>query len=497
MFSKIVRDTFISGAGEFIYIVAIYTVNLIISRFLGAEGIGIYAQAIAITSFVSLAALVGFDVGILRFLSLYLTKEDWGHARGLMSFAPKFIFLTSLVLAGVVFVTSDFIANTVLSEPQLTIALRVFAFTVPLVALRTVWLNGIQAFQRTDYRIYIGRVAVPLVSLGSIALFLYLGWGWYSVLIGTVLTASVGGLLAYYVCRGLQKSIPGTEEEKPQLAVKEWLLFCYPLFISQLLILASPRMTILMLGFFHDSAEVGIFEIASKVGLLILIPLDISSFILAPMIGQMYVQGDMLRLQRLFGTVTKWILALSILIFLVMIFLAEPILAVFGREFVAGVSALYILAFGHLVNVSTGASGWMLIMSGHPKIHMFNSALSVLLIIALSLLLIPSYGVIGAAIVVALVEITINVARLGAVIFVLRIHPYRWDWIKPGVAGMATLIVAYLLHNEIAQWPISALWTSIITAASILIFYATFLCLSHWPQIKASYPLLYDNLRRV
>lgn len=490
MLSKIIKDTGISGFGEFFYVLASYATDVMISRFLGAEGVGIYAQAMAIVLVVSLLAQSGLDVGILRFLALYLAKKEMGYIQGVMYFASLLVLTTGVILGGGVFVAADLLANSVFNEPQLTFVLRMFALTVPFVALRTICLNGIQAFQKTNYRIYIGKVFVPLVSVGSIALFLHLGWYWNGVLSSTVLTAVVGGILAYYVYHQLQKSIPGIETEKPKLAAKEWLLFCYPLFFSQVFALALPRATILMLGYFQNSAEVGIYEIASKVTLLVQMPLDISSFIFVPMIGEMYARGDRFRLQRLFKIVTKWIFAVSILIFLVTTLLAQPILTTFGPEFVAGIPVLYILAFGHLLNVSTGAVGWMLIMSGYSKIHMLNSMLSILLTVALGFFLIPLYGVVGAAAMASLVEIVVNIARLAEVFYLLRIHPYRWNFIKPVMAGLMTLGVIYLLQREIAHWFYSMFWTPLIIAGSTFAVYITFLALFHWSQIKASRPLL-------
>ena len=497
MLSKVAKDTFISGIAEFVYVGALYAITLLISRFLGAEGIGVYAQAMTVVFFASVLAQVGFDVGIVRFLSMYLAKKDWAHVRGVMYFVSWCILITSVILGIGVFVAANFISDSFFDEPRLAVVLRVFAVTIPFLALRTVWLNGIQAFQRTDYRIYIGKIFIPLIGLGSIALFLKLGWLWAGVMASAVLTAFVGGLIAYYVYLRLLKSIPGIEDEKPQLAVKEWLLFCYPLLFSQLLTLALPRLMILMLGYFHSSAEVGVYEIASKVVLLILMPLDLSSFIIAPMIGELYAQGDRVRLQRLYKAVTKWMLTISILLFLMIVLLARPILAFFGLEFVAGVSVLYLLAFGHLANVSTGAVGWVLIMSGHSRVHMLISALSILAAIVLSLLLIPAYGMIGAAIVVSLVEITVNVVRLAAVIRLLGIHPYSWDFAKPVVAGLVTLIAAHLIRGGITHWPTSMFWVTIIMAGFVFFVYATLIFLSHWPQIKTSYPGLRENLRRM
>jgi O-antigen/teichoic acid export membrane protein len=484
MLSRILKDTGVAGLGEIFFISVTYATTFLISRSLGAEGVGIYAQAMLVTTFVSLLARLGLDVGVLRFIPLYLVKKDGGYVRGVMLTASGLVLVTSLALGGGVFVAADLLANLVFKEPRLTPVLRVFALAIPLLALSAVWLNGIQAFKRTDYRVYISKIVAPLVSLTTLGVFFGLGLYWNGVLVSTVLTALVGAGLAYFVYYRLQGTILSTKDEEPKFATREWLVFSYPLFFSRLLAFASARATILMLGYFQTSADVGVYEIASRVAFLIQMPLDISSFIFAPIIGEMYAKGDRTRLQELFQTVTKWIFAVSLLIFLMVVLLAQPILAFFGPEFVIGVSVLYILAIGHLINVSTGAVGWMLIMSGHSKVHLFNYVLLVLLTLVLSLYLIPSYGIIGAAIVVAVAEVVVNVVRLVEVFYLLKIHPYRWDFLKPIMAGLMTLGVVYLLQRQITHFAYPVLWTSLFVAGSILTLYITFSALLHWSEVK-------------
>ena len=241
-------------------------------------------------------------------------------------------------------------------------------------------------------------------------------------------------------------------------------------------------MAILLLGYFRTSAEVGIYDVALRVALLVELPLAVSNFVFAPLIGEMYAKGDLDRLQELFKTVTKWVFTASFLVFLTAIFLAKPILGMFGPEFIAGVPVLFILGFSQLINASTGAVGWVLIMSGYSTLHLLNSVLSALLTIIFSFLLMPGYGMIGAAIAVGSVYILVNLVRLAEVFFILKIHPYRWDFFKPIVAGLITVGCVYLLQRHVIYGIHPTFLAYVITIGAIFISYFAALILFRFSQ---------------
>jgi O-antigen/teichoic acid export membrane protein len=352
-----------------------------------------------------------------------------------------------------------------------------FALTVPFSALTTIWLSTVQAFQRVDYRVYLERICIPLGTMALVALFLFLGWRWWGVTIGTLLAALVGALCAYYIYRHLRRSLGTIEKERPKLELREWFGFCSPLLLSGVLAFIIARMATLLLGYFRDSFEVGIYDIAAKVAFMVELPLAVSNVVFAPLIGEIYTQGDLDKLQTLFKIVTKWVFTASLLIFLVAVFLANPVLKIFGPEFTAGISVLFILGFSQLINSGTGAVGWVLIMSGHSMLHLFNSALSALLTIILGFLLMPSYGMIGAAITVGSVYILVNMARLAQVFYLLRIHPYRWDFAKPVTAGLLTFGFVYLLQRHVIDSIPPMFWMHAITLGAIVMLYTALLVL--------------------
>ena len=114
------------------------------------------------------------------------------------------------------------------------------------------------------------------------------------------------------------------------------------------------------------ASEVGVYTAAAKIAQLVAFPLFAFSAVFAPMISNLYTKGDLGRLGTLFQVVTKWIFMFSFPVFLLCVILAEPLLGIFGDPFKTGAKALTFLALAQLVNASTGAVGFMLIMTGLP-----------------------------------------------------------------------------------------------------------------------------------
>ena len=143
--------------------------------------------------------------------------------------------------------------------------------------------------------------------------------------------------------------------------------------------------------------------------------------IFAPVIADLHAQGRQDVLQKLFQTLTKWIVALTFPLGCVIIIFALPLMRIFGPDFEAGWPVLVIGAIGQLVNCSVGSVGYLLLMSGNQrrllKVQFAMAGVSVLANVAL----IPALGIVGAALAAASVNVGQNLWNLYEVRKALRI----------------------------------------------------------------------------
>ena len=110
---------------------------------------------------------------------------------------------------------------------------------------------------------------------------------------------------------------------------------------------------------------------------------------------------------------------------------------------------LIILSFGNLVDAGVGSVGQLLAMTGHARVYLTNTIAAITVSIGLAILLVPRFNVIGAAVAAALAVIILNVAGFVEVYGILKILLFRWDMLKPVVAGGVASMVGLLLLRVI------------------------------------------------
>jgi O-antigen/teichoic acid export membrane protein len=155
---------------------------------------------------------------------------------------------------------------------------------------------------------------------------------------------------------------------------------------------------IVMLGAMRGAGDVGIYAASNRLAYLVVYVMMASNVIIAPIIARLSAKGENARLQKILTRAVRTSFLIILPFGLILIVAGREILAIFGREFMAAQTALAILAVGRLMDVALGNSALVLSMTGHERIVAITFSLISLMNIGLNALLIPRYGLEGAAI---------------------------------------------------------------------------------------------------
>ena len=155
---------------------------------------------------------------------------------------------------------------------------------------------------------------------------------------------------------------------------------------------------VLMIGVILDKENSGIYGIASRISVFIAFGLFAINTVIAPQISKLYSENNINRLKLLLLTSSRYNLIFTILFFVLIIYFNLEILNIFGIEFSRGSTALIILCAGQLVNVITGSVGVLMTMTGLELYAARIIIFSIILNIILNLILIPFFGIEGAAV---------------------------------------------------------------------------------------------------
>jgi O-antigen/teichoic acid export membrane protein len=203
----------------------------------------------------------------------------------------------------------------------------------------------------------------------------------------------------------------------------------------------------LLLGLYGSASDVAVYQVATRLTLIVMIFMHSINASFAPRIAHLYRSGQRDSLGKLYSLVTSWIVRLSLPAFVLIMIFPQELLSIFGSEFTAGASITVLLAIGTLFDVLSGPCGHMLVMSGRPALTMVNNLCGLALNIGLNVLLIPRFGLMGAGIAWAASLALINLARVAQVWFTMHMQPVDRGLVKGVAAAAAAAVVAMVVRQ--------------------------------------------------
>jgi len=181
-----------------------------------------------------------------------------------------------------------------------------------------------------------------------------------------------------------------------------WQLASLALFSVAGLQLLNSSLDVVFLGWLRGDTEVGLYRVLVQMGTLVSFGLMAINPVLHGRFARLYANGEMVAMQRMVTHGVVMCLLVAILPMLVLFSYGAPVLGwLFGVEYAAQGAALKIILLGQLANVAFGAVGALLNMTGHQADTVRGMMIAVLLNLVLNLALIPSYGIVGAALATA------------------------------------------------------------------------------------------------
>lgn len=376
-----------------------FTLAVVLARVLGPKEYGVYAFALAIIMLVSIPAQAGMPVLVVRETARCQSNGDWALVRGLWRWATVWVLLFSMVVT--VILGAVIIALVGLDKARAATLASGFLL-VPMIALgniRGAALRGLRRVVLGQIPESIVRPTLLILAVLSVVLF---GGGADVVTPQRVMALYVVVALASFVLGAwlLFRNQPAEirTSSTPIYERNRWRKTLIPLALISGLQVINQQIDVAILAIFHDDEEVGVYRAVFQLALLVVFGLQAMNIPLQPHFARLYEKRDMVRLQRLVTITARLILTFALpAVVMLMAFGSQVLSLVFGEGYKVGAIALGILATGQLVNAAMGSVGVLLNMTGHEKDAMRGVAISAVANVLLNFLLIPTFGMAGAA----------------------------------------------------------------------------------------------------
>jgi O-antigen/teichoic acid export membrane protein len=447
-----------------------YLSRMVIARFLGPEDYGLISLGFVAMMFVSTFSVMGFNSGMQRYIAYYRGKGDEERIKGTIVSALKVTFPMSLLLMVLVIFNADWISNHIFHEPDLVPVLMVFAIGIPFWTLTNIFNSVSIAFQQIKYHVYTMYIFKDSFKLIAIVGLILLGYGVIGAAVGWIIAVIGMAILSLYFLEKDVFPIFGGKV-KPILMDKELLFFSFPLIFVGISSLVTGWTDTLMLGYFCTSSEVGIYNAALPTSQLFNVILSPIGRIFAPVIVGLYAQNKISELKNVYSSVAKWIFSIIFPGFLLMVLFSKRILIIlFGDAYVSGSTALSILAFGILVTSIVGPASSIISAYGRTKLVMWSGLAGASVNVILNLLLIPIYGINGAAVATGFSLALTSVLHLFFVYRIGKVQPFKFSYVKPLFASTAAVAVVYGLTQYVIGVSLLSLIVMLFVFALLYLF---------------------------
>jgi O-antigen/teichoic acid export membrane protein len=372
--------------------------SVLLARFLGAEQYGIYVFVLSVVALLSIPTQFGMPMLVVREFAAFQAKRQWSLMKGLGLRSHQFVFVVSLMVCCCSALLLLINPGNYSDEKQH--ALFIGLLLVPVLsmgALRDAMLRGLR------------HVILGQLPEGFIRPLLFM-LGLMVAVFAMQLKAIVSGVLIYYVICSLAAFVVGWllfARCRPSELItaptsfnsKAWFLAAFPIGITSAMQVFSGELSILYLGFLSLDEDIAFFRIAVLASGFIVIFMQVADSIVAPYFSRLYQQQRYSEIESLIRKVCIITTALTLPFFLVFLFFGEWLIITFyGTSYKFAYLPLIILSIGQVINSALGPVALLLVMSGQQQLVTRITFLSLLINLLLHMVLIPFYGMIGAAI---------------------------------------------------------------------------------------------------
>jgi O-antigen/teichoic acid export membrane protein len=416
--------------------------QIVIARILGVNNFGLYSLGFVIFNLAQTLSQLGLSQGVIRYVAVYRMKKKQRKVKGAILQAIIISGLVGMIIGVMTFSASNAIAK-LFNRKELALVIKMFSFSIPFMAVMIILANAAIGFQKVLHFVYVKNIFYPIGLLFIFILLHFIGFQLSGIIFAHLISAALGILLSLYF---FKKDFFSFFKVKASFIGKKLITFSIPLVGIEIMHMFFLYTDITMIGFFYSPFEVGIYNAVSKVAVFLGLGLMMFSPIFSSMIAGLHATNKISDMRYILQITSRWVLIITVPIFIITIFSGYEILAFFGDEFKSGFPALLALSVFRFFSYMFGPTGRSLIMTGNQKIEFFNFFGGLILNIILNLFFIPKFGIVGAAFATGISLFIIHLVRFLEVKFLLGITSISKKYLDILFAGIITGVIMVFIN---------------------------------------------------
>lgn len=445
--TSVTRGTLVMMLGTLGYVAESFVARVVLVRTLNA---GLWSQFSYALALAGLASSFG-ALGLTSALARSLPYESTDRERRRMVHTAYVVGIPAAIASGALLSLVGVPAAVVFRDPVFAETLAFFGVGVTFSVLAGLLASIFQGYEDVVPNALYIQVLNPMLFIGFLLVATTQappGWGYFGILVAYAVAAAASLVaLLVYSRRRLPRLLPAGPRD-PGLS-RRLLLFAVPLFLVGVLGYLAGNGDTIILGAFQRSA-VGYYAANLSMARLLQIGVGSLGYIFLPVTARFVRTGERGAVRITYVTATKWVLLTSLPIFLVFAFLpVQSLNFVYGAGYATSTLTLEILLVGALVSTLVGPSSVAQVAFGHTRLLFYNTLASAGADVALGLVLVPAWGIVGAAVAWSTGIALLPVLSLIELAAMEGVHPFERHFLLP-LTLTAVPVGAFLLLAPIA-----------------------------------------------
>jgi O-antigen/teichoic acid export membrane protein len=473
--AEVARGGLLNLAGAGVAGLSTIALTLIITRSFSAAAAGAFFTAMSLFLIIEAVATLGAATGTVYFIARLRSLGQHHRIPEVMRTALRSVAVVSVAAAVALALLAAPLARLLVhgqlghagARPaEVATALRALAVALPFAAMLDTLLGASRGFRAMGPTNAVDRIGRSVLQLAAVAIAAAAGsaallaplWA-----LPYLPAACVVGLWvrriqrrsragakvpAQVMASGVMASGPGkhragrADREAP---LRFWR-FTWPRGLAALAQITIQRVDIVLVAVMRGPAEAAIYTAATRFLVAGQLGNEAISMAAQPRFTEMFAHGDHRGADRVYKATTAWLILLTWPMYLLAVSYGPQIVTVFGHSYRAGGTVMVILGLTMLLATGCGQVDMVLVTTGRSSWSLINGLLAVTVNVGLDVLLIPRYGITGAAIGWAAAIAVTNLMPLAQIAATVRLHP----------VGRGTVIAIILSALSFGVLPVTA-----------------------------------------
>ncbi len=401
--TEVARGSFWSLFGGLFYKLVSFLYVVLIARMASQNDVGLFYLSLAVVTTFIVVSDLGLPASLIRYAPYFEGRGEHGKVRALLKYAYVVVALLSILFLSAIWLCADTIGS-MYQNPLLPGALRIvslFLLLNNIFRINYSFLNGLSDIKQMQLLLNMDNV---LKFVLTAAFFLVWNASFLTIAAAFLSAHLLVVLLGFVLVARKERTLPADQGAMPSFSfvVKEVVpfgLMLTAIYSFNMLLASCDR---ILLGYLASPSQatqlVAVYSISTTLAtVLVMFPAAIGSVFL-PLMSRLAGKDDTNQMRSTMDTAQRWLLFIILPVTVVMVSLpAELLGAFYGQAYQGGWLVMIIFTLGIMMNGFAYLVSMALAALRQVGLELRISAAAAVANVVFCLLLIPGFGMEGAA----------------------------------------------------------------------------------------------------